>query len=219
MYDLILLKYRQFIDDKRLILTGNLSPAQYIGYLHKAKLVVVPSLFDNFPYTVLESMSLGKIVLASRQGGQTEMIQHGHNGFLFDHYKKGDFQFQLEEVLKLDERAITQISVNSKITVSSAFSEEIIYFKKMKVISEVVNDVATKEAYPFITTIEPKIIAENDGDPADNPLLSVVIPYYNMGSFLEDTLVSVFNSDYENIEVIVVDDGSTEQQSIAILKN
>ena len=42
-------------------------------------------------------------------------------------------------------------------------------------------------------------------------LVSVVIPVWNGARFLDATLASVFEQDYRPIEVIVVDDGSTDE--------
>ena len=41
-------------------------------------------------------------------------------------------------------------------------------------------------------------------------LVSVIIPIYNMAKFLCETLDSVLASDYPNFEVILMDDGSTD---------
>lgn len=43
------------------------------------------------------------------------------------------------------------------------------------------------------------------------PLASVVIPVYNGERFLGDALESVFDQDYERIEIVVIDDGSQDR--------
>lgn len=47
-----------------------------------------------------------------------------------------------------------------------------------------------------------------------NPKLSVVIPCYNHGQFVQEALESVFAAGRNDIEVIVVDDGSTDPRTI-----
>jgi GT2 family glycosyltransferase len=43
------------------------------------------------------------------------------------------------------------------------------------------------------------------------PLVSILMPIYNYGNRINQTLNSVFDQDYTNIEVILVDDGSTDE--------
>lgn len=50
----------------------------------KAKVIVVPSeWYENCPYSLLQSIAKGKIVIASRIGGLPELIEDGKTGYLF----------------------------------------------------------------------------------------------------------------------------------------
>lgn len=49
-------------------------------------------------------------------------------------------------------------------------------------------------------------------------LLSVIIPMYNVENYVEECLTSVIKQTYTNLEIIVINDGSTDN-SMAIAKN
>ncbi len=49
--------------------------------------------------------------------------------------------------------------------------------------------------------------------------ISVIIPFYNSGNLILESIESVFNSSYSNFEIIIVDDGSTDLYSLEILEN
>ncbi|MBX7181816.1 MAG: glycosyltransferase family 2 protein [Bacteroidia bacterium] len=55
-------------------------------------------------------------------------------------------------------------------------------------------------------------------DATNLPLVSIIIPYFNHGSFINETINSIKNQNYKNLEIIIIDDCSTsEEASKAVL--
>jgi len=50
------------------------------------------------------------------------------------------------------------------------------------------------------------------------PLISIIMPCYNAEAYIEQTVINVFEQTYGNIELIVVDDGSTDNSPALLTK-
>ena len=47
-----------------------------------------------------------------------------------------------------------------------------------------------------------------------NPLISIIVPVFNVKNYIEKCILSLINQTYENIEIILVDDGSSDGSEI-----
>jgi len=117
----------------RLIFVGSLPHNSLYPIIKKSKLVVFPSLWENFPYACLEAMRFGKTVLATSGSGYNEIITDGTSGYLVEannHKKLG------EKIIKLLQKTPITIGENAKKTAKS-FNSEIVagnmvkYYKKI----------------------------------------------------------------------------------------
>jgi glycosyltransferase involved in cell wall biosynthesis len=64
----------------RVKLLGKL-PRKQLRYLHRiADLALVPSIYEPFGFTAIETMASGVPVIVSAAGGLAEIVQHGESG-------------------------------------------------------------------------------------------------------------------------------------------
>lgn len=209
-------RYKIFIDTGKLKLYPNIPPSEMAFHLSNAKLVIVPSTIDNLPYVVLEMMSLGNIVLVSKQGGQAEVVEDGVNGFIFDHEQPDSFQRQLFRILKLDETEKKVIRKRAEETIAAHYNLQTVYQQKIKLVQQLVAEHSQPVSFPFIHSL-PLALYDNEIN-FQKELLSIVVPYYNMGKYLAETISSIEKSTYQPREVIIVNDGSNQQESIELLE-
>ena len=52
----------------------------------------------------------------------------------------------------------------------------------------------------------------------DNPIVSIITPYYNAGKYIEETANSILNQTFPYFEWIIVDDDSTKDEDKEKLK-
>jgi len=79
---------------------GHASPEVFLSFYRKASVFVLPSLFENSPYTLLEAISCGKACVVSRSGGMPEMLVDGDSGVFYQPGNSKDLAEKLIELLQ-----------------------------------------------------------------------------------------------------------------------
>lgn len=210
-------RYAPWIESEHLKLVERANPAETRAYMQQAWAVVVPSLWDGFSTVCAEAMNLGQVVLASQSGGQAEMIETDReDGFIFDWSVPESFEQKLVQVLSLGDEDRASIGQNTRSRVRALCSPDVVISQRLRHYEEVVARCQSRHLFP---TVQPDMgLPLTRSDEEQPGLLSVIVPFYNLGPFLEETLTSVLDSMYRPLEIIVVDDGSTDRDSLTVLE-
>lgn len=93
---------------------GNLNNVRYLGKLAKKEkifeqsdVMLIPSLIDAGPFTLLESLLHGKVVIAANMCGYAHLIRDGVDGYVFDPSRGGDLAVKVRNtILKFSQLSI-----------------------------------------------------------------------------------------------------------------
>lgn len=212
-------KYAKYIESGNLEMLPPVPHLELIPHILNATAVTIPSLYENFPNTCIYSMWLGKPVLVSKSGGQAEMVQEsGKNGLIFDWDKEGDFEEKLTQLLNMSDEELVTMGDNAKERIHKLCNMEDNLKMRREFFEDVIkNKNKPKEQFPFIEEMPQDKYQTNYEGKKD--LISVVIPYYNLGKTLPETIESIKANEYKKYEIVIVNDGSTDEESVKILEN
>ncbi len=210
-------KYAKYIESGNLEMLNSIPHLDLIPHILSATAVTIPSIYENFPNTCIYSMWLGKPVLVSKDGGMAEMVQKsGENGIIFDWSKENDFENKLEEMLNLSDKELSKMGKNAKARINKLCNMEDNLKMRSEFFKEVIKNKKEKKEFPFLYSMD-KVEHKKKYD-GKKDLLSVVIPYYNLGKTLPETIESVKEVDYKDVQIVILNDGSTDEESLEVLK-
>lgn len=175
--------------------------------------VLLTSEFEGVPAVVFEAMAMGLPVVASALPGNVELLGESYEGLV---EPRDSIERYVEELEKLARDRTYKESHGRELRerARSHFSLEQMAAGHEKLYAEVASQHAgaTNDPQPL-----PEPIRFCERPVRTEPLVSVLIPHYNQARFLGECINSVWDQTYPNLEVVVVDDCSTERDTAAVL--
>ena len=182
--------------EARVLFEGERPREELPAAVQAATVCCFPSVWENYPYTCLGAMAAGAAVVASDAGGMAEMIEDGESGLLFRSGDAGSLRAALGQVLDdPDLRDRLGAGAPERLRRLCAPPDAARRFV------EIARATAPVPLRPRRPT----------------PSVAVIVPVFEMGALLDETLASVRAQTRPPEEVIVVDDGSTGAETMAAL--
>ncbi len=206
-------KNHKWIEEGLLEFKDTVPPDEFNRIVAKAKGIVIPSIYENFPYTCVISMWQGCPMLVSKQGGQGEMVgDDGKKGLVFDWDIEGDCIRKIEEFLALTESQLREMGRQGQnhIRELCAPNQNV---KARETFFEQVRKQPPRKMFPVLNARK-AVELPPGAEKGEKGLLSVIICYYNLGDTILETLESLAQIDYEKYETILINDGSTDKESL-----
>ena len=105
------------------------------------------------------------------------------------------------------------------ITIIIFFTIKKIFFKKEKY--SLLNELVEQEyndCQDYMKMIKKGILYDKNKVyyPKENPKISIILPIYNGEAFLKEAIISIQNQDFKDIEIIIIDDHSTDNSTLLI---
>ena len=104
-----------------------------------ADVFVAPSIQDNFPNTVLESLACGTPVAAFNIGGNPDMVEHRKNGYLAKPFDIVDLADGISWIIN-DENRLNELSQKARRKVLNEFILDKVVIKYVKLFEELIGN-------------------------------------------------------------------------------
>lgn len=103
----------------------------------RCQIVMLPSVWENFPYVCLEAMAAGRAVIGSQAGGMADMIAHGETGLLAD---PADFRAFASMAIQLlsNPAKCTQMGEAARASIVARYSPSVMFADYEKTYREVI---------------------------------------------------------------------------------
>lgn len=184
----------------RVVIEGPRARAGVHEAVRRATVCVFPSRFETFCYAAVEAMSLGACVVVSDGGSLPEIVRDGVDGIVT---RAGNAASLADGI----SRALADDGLRARLSAAApARAREV--SRPTEIVAEMERLIAGVKARA-VPPLPPAVVP-----PARE--ITVIVPCFNVGRYLPETLDSLRRQTYTNFDVLIIDDGTTEVASLAV---
>lgn len=192
------------------------SSADLTPWYRACHALLLTSRFEGIPCTALEAMAMGLPVVAPALPGLCELLE-GVPGALVK--PRDDIAGYASALTRLadDEPGRIAAAAAARAHVRERFGVQAMADAHAELYDELLAQRRVPPRTARTRVPRPRRIALADRPSEGRPLVSVIVPCFNHGLYLPACLAAIGAQTYEAIEVIVVDDASTDPGTLAVI--
>ena len=171
------------------------------AYMRAADIVGALSEYEGFSLTIVESLLSGTPVISTRSGGATEMVEN--------------YGWVIPNDIFSIVRGMEEVYNSRQLLEEKRLALNTYTYDNTE-IGQILDTLFQLPEESRCTAMNTKMTFVPQKEEKSAPEISVIIPVYNMLHYLAECLNSVVNQTFTDYEIIIVNDGSTDDSQSVI---
>ena len=197
--------------DERIELRDPVAREDVAAMVRAHDVIVVPSLWECWPYSALDAIQRGRPLLGTPVGGLVEIIRPDVSGWLLDGTDVQSLWRGLHGVIdrRQDVEQVVRDGQPQHHAAGLCDHHEIVasYERLWRASGRATRPAS---AHPLGHSLEARTLSARPASPP--PLVSAIVPYYHAARFVGATIDSLLRQSHPRMEIILVNDGSFDEE-------